>query len=317
MAKLEMKNNAGSTLAATITTGATSISVQTGDGTKFPAIVTADNKWFPVTLQDASGNVEICYCTDVTGDTLTVTRAREGTTAFAFVSGAKVSHRATAAVFADLSVLGLPDFVADQFWQVNSAATAVESKSASDFRTAIAAVGTSDLGTSANKVVQLDGSARLPAVDGSQLTGLSAGLSAATAAQVRDRNLDNVAVTPLGLASEAVSYTGVVAGGGTLWWSWDQGKFVQGLFSGTTGTISAIPADMALGHETILLLANTVSQSWALTWPSTILWGAAGPPSTTATAYDYLVVRLTCTYVTGTTRYCLAETLGEDFDIPS
>jgi hypothetical protein len=36
---------------------------------------------------------------------------------------------------------------------------------------------TLDVGTSANNVVQLDGSARLPAVDGSQLTGISAGAS--------------------------------------------------------------------------------------------------------------------------------------------
>ena len=34
-------------------------------------------------------------------------------------------------------------------------------------------VATSDLGTSANNVVQLDGSAKLPAVDGSQLTGIT------------------------------------------------------------------------------------------------------------------------------------------------
>ena len=34
---------------------------------------------------------------------------------------------------------------------------------------------TLDVGTSANNIVQLDGSARLPAVDGSQLTGLSTG----------------------------------------------------------------------------------------------------------------------------------------------
>ena len=34
-----------------------------------------------------------------------------------------------------------------------------------------------DVGTSANNIVQLDGSARLPAVDGSQLTGLSSGAS--------------------------------------------------------------------------------------------------------------------------------------------
>jgi len=34
-----------------------------------------------------------------------------------------------------------------------------------------------DTGTTANKIVQLDGSARLPVVDGSQLTGISAGLT--------------------------------------------------------------------------------------------------------------------------------------------
>jgi len=42
-----------------------------------------------------------------------------------------------------------------------------------------------DVGTTANKIVQLDGSARLPAVDGSQLTGLNAG------ATVTDKS-DNV-----------------------------------------------------------------------------------------------------------------------------
>ena len=35
-----------------------------------------------------------------------------------------------------------------------------------------------DAGTGANNMVQLDGSSRLPAVDGSQLTGLSSGVSA-------------------------------------------------------------------------------------------------------------------------------------------
>lgn len=43
---------------------------------------------------------------------------------------------------------------------------------------ALAALGTAsaeDVGTSAGNVVQLDGSARLPAVDGSQLTGIAGG----------------------------------------------------------------------------------------------------------------------------------------------
>jgi len=52
-------------------------------------------------------------------------------------------------------------------------------------------------GTSANNVVQLNGSAQLPAVDGSLLTGISAGLSAASTAQMEAGAVDTVAVTPL------------------------------------------------------------------------------------------------------------------------
>ena len=45
-----------------------------------------------------------------------------------------------------------------------------------DLDTATSAVQLLDVGTSANNLVQLDGSARLPAVDGSQLTGLDTGV---------------------------------------------------------------------------------------------------------------------------------------------
>lgn len=46
-----------------------------------------------------------------------------------------------------------------------------------------------DVGTTANKVVQLDGSGKLPAVDGSQLTGLSSG------GTMSAQNANNVAIT--------------------------------------------------------------------------------------------------------------------------
>jgi hypothetical protein len=59
----------------------------------------------------------------------------------------------------------------------SSVQTQLDSKaSASDLTTAIDGLGTAsalDVGTGANQVVQLNGSAQLPAVDGSQLTGLS------------------------------------------------------------------------------------------------------------------------------------------------
>jgi hypothetical protein len=56
--------------------------------------------------------------------------------------------------------------------------------SATDLTTAINGLGTASalaVGTGANQVVQLDGSAKLPAVDGSQLTNIEAGISEAKA----------------------------------------------------------------------------------------------------------------------------------------
>jgi hypothetical protein len=88
------KNNAVSTLAAAITAGATSLTVQTADASLFPQPSAGD--WFPVTVFDGT-NMEIMRCTARSGATLTVTRAQEGTTARAFSAGAKVEHRITAA----------------------------------------------------------------------------------------------------------------------------------------------------------------------------------------------------------------------------
>lgn len=93
---LNKKNNAKSTLAAGITNVATSLSVQTGDGAKFPAAP------FHATLyasDPATG--EIVKVTAKTTDTFTITRAQEGTTAQAFNAGDKVELLVTAKLFDD------------------------------------------------------------------------------------------------------------------------------------------------------------------------------------------------------------------------
>ncbi|MBI5369824.1 right-handed parallel beta-helix repeat-containing protein [Candidatus Uhrbacteria bacterium] len=93
---LNKKNNAKSTLASGITSGATSLSVQTGDGAKFPSAP------FQVTLYSsdpASG--EIVKVTTVSTDTFTITRAQEGTTAQAWNAGDKVELLVTAKLFDD------------------------------------------------------------------------------------------------------------------------------------------------------------------------------------------------------------------------
>lgn len=85
-------NNAKSTLASNITNSATSLSVQTGDGAKFPNPSSPDYFW--VTLDDGT-NIEIVQCTARSTDTLTIVRGQDGTSGTAFNSGTKVALRWT------------------------------------------------------------------------------------------------------------------------------------------------------------------------------------------------------------------------------
>ena len=98
---VKFSNNGKTTLSAGITSSATSISVT--DGSVFPTLGSGDS--FYMTLEDGSGNNEIVSVTAVSTNTLTVTRAQEGTTARAFSSGDKAENRLTAA--------GLNSFVSD------------------------------------------------------------------------------------------------------------------------------------------------------------------------------------------------------------
>ena len=88
-------NAARSTLASSITNVATSLTVATGEGSRFPALSAGD--WFYAVLQDAT-NLEIVKVEARSGDTLsTITRAQQGTTAAAFSAGAVIGLRPTAA----------------------------------------------------------------------------------------------------------------------------------------------------------------------------------------------------------------------------
>lgn len=81
MAQL-FSNNAESTLAANISDSATSITVQTGDGTQFQSPTGGDYEL--ITLSDTAGNIEIVKCTARSTDALTITRAQESTAARAW-----------------------------------------------------------------------------------------------------------------------------------------------------------------------------------------------------------------------------------------
>jgi hypothetical protein len=77
-------NNAGTTLAASITTASTVVNVATGTGALFPQ--PNPGQYFVCTVIDAATGLqrEIMWCINVTGDALTVVRAQEGTTAKAY-----------------------------------------------------------------------------------------------------------------------------------------------------------------------------------------------------------------------------------------
>lgn len=92
--KLRFANNATSLLAAGISAGGTTITVTTGDGALFPTLIGGD--YFMCTLVQGS-TIEIVQVTARTGDSMTVVRAQEGTSASAFTAGAVVSNRLTAA----------------------------------------------------------------------------------------------------------------------------------------------------------------------------------------------------------------------------
>jgi len=92
---VKFTNNGHSTLAASVATGDTSITVASGHGARFPSL--SGSAYFFATLIDASNNLEIVKCTGRSSDVLTITRAQESTTARAFAIGDRIELRVTAA----------------------------------------------------------------------------------------------------------------------------------------------------------------------------------------------------------------------------
>lgn len=93
-------NGASATLAGSITTTTTVITLTAGMGALFPTLAAGD--YFYATLIDSSNNVEIVLVTARVTDTLTVTRAQDGTSARAFLGGDKFELRLTAAGIAGI-----------------------------------------------------------------------------------------------------------------------------------------------------------------------------------------------------------------------
>lgn len=92
----QFTNNAASTLASGVSNSATSMVVATGQGALFPTPTATDT--FRATLIRASDDaIEIVLVTARSSDTMTVTRAQEGTTGLTLLAGDKFELRITAA----------------------------------------------------------------------------------------------------------------------------------------------------------------------------------------------------------------------------
>jgi len=94
-------NNAHSLLANSITSSQTTITLQTGDGAKFPN-PTVGAQFFRIAVTSASSPdtvIEIMYCTQRSSNTLTVIRGQEGTTAQAWNVLDLVGNIATAGTY--------------------------------------------------------------------------------------------------------------------------------------------------------------------------------------------------------------------------
>lgn len=95
-------NNAYSTLASSIASIDTTLTVSSGDGALFPAASSGSGTYFYATLINTSNELEIVKVTNRSTDTMTVVRGEDGTSARAYSSGDRIELRPTAALFADI-----------------------------------------------------------------------------------------------------------------------------------------------------------------------------------------------------------------------
>jgi hypothetical protein len=110
------KNNANTVLASDITSTATSISVL--NGSVFPSL--SAGEYFLCTLDDDTNN-EIIKVTAISGNTLTVERAQEGTTARAFSTSDTIESRVTAGIMELFPQLDGGEITADILGDIDGA----------------------------------------------------------------------------------------------------------------------------------------------------------------------------------------------------
>ena len=97
---VKVSNNAFGTISAGINSSATTVTLDSGQGARFPTLGGSDH--FYGTLIDTSNNVEIIKVTARSSDSMTVVRAQDNTSARAFAIGDRFELRPVAKLFEDI-----------------------------------------------------------------------------------------------------------------------------------------------------------------------------------------------------------------------
>lgn len=106
MGRALVRNNAFSNLATSVSEVSTSITVEAGQGARFPVIAEGSGNFFFVTLINVSNQFEVVKVIATATDVFTVVRGQDGTIARSYVSNDRVELRPTAALFNDKLSLG-------------------------------------------------------------------------------------------------------------------------------------------------------------------------------------------------------------------
>lgn len=110
MGKPLFTNNAVSILAANLTISGTSITLNTGDGAKFPTITGTDFFYATLTPQSGAALYEIVKVTARAGDVLTVIRGQDNTSPQSWSAGDNFQLRPTAAALGYLDPIYVQDW---------------------------------------------------------------------------------------------------------------------------------------------------------------------------------------------------------------
>lgn len=97
---IKLGNNASAHLAAPLAADGDTIVLVSAEAGNFPGL--SAGEWFPLTLTNSAGDIEVTKVTARSSNILTATRAQEGTSARAWLAGDRAEIRLTAGAIAQL-----------------------------------------------------------------------------------------------------------------------------------------------------------------------------------------------------------------------